>query len=717
MPPKADKLQQNIDSVKSFLQRKLTIYPELNEVIEKIKHIEKILSEKKLTLQIIGNKEILNQGVFDLINSHIEFNQAYQIKYDFIPTPPPQISGKIQTTLVLKRLIADSTEIIEEYFLENNHKYIIGRCPDNDIFLDNQIYHGVSWQHAEIKLLKEKTGETQWQITDLNSRNGVFINGEKLNGSVILNHLDKVTLAYPEFKANIACFEIRQELINSSESANNEYDDVIDSDLLLLVLESQDKFQLFEKEFLTNLDTSFASKFFIVVDFFEGDNLNLNEVIFNLEEEINSLNIEYSLDLFPVNLKPYYQEDYQENLTKIEQKNYDKFIKALGNVIKRQPENILAKRLSVKLTPLIVPLESILIKEDEELKEKIRVLQDKLTNITAKNWKEITKNALGSVKEDKEKFFKQIKSDLAQAKGSVLDNFSKRSIVGQVQDFIDELQPTIFKKQGQPYVKLIPSQNEMNADLNDVLVKFTTSSIEKWAVKEWDKVIHSYNNGGLMDLLNRLYMYINIIPNLFTESPFFPPSELDIKNNFLISFMGIESEVRHKQVSMGGYIMKSIRANMMQIMMMMTMILAILGQRMGKNEIFGELSKWFQRFPFLLGLAVFAIIFFLTNAYNQDNNLKLEEAEDKLKKEVNSYYQSLSKNLIEKVIQDLNLALEYEANRIESALERVQEIYNDYIMEMEKQQVMIKANLETFKEKEKNLSKEIVEFKKLIKNN
>lgn len=42
----------------------------------------------------------------------------------------------------------------------------------------------------------------------------------------------------------------------------------------------------------------------------------------------------------------------------------------------------------------------------------------------------------------------------------------------------------------------------------------------------------------------------------------------------------------------------------------------------------------FNVFLFLLGLAVFALIFFLTNSYNQDNNLKLEEAEDKLKKKL-----------------------------------------------------------------------------------
>lgn len=712
MAPKADKLAQNIDSIKSFLRRKLATYPELNEVIEKIKYIEKTLNEKKLTLQIISNNETLNQALFDLISNYPEFTQTYQIKYDLNPSSPLPISPQIKNTLTLKRLIVDSTEIIEEYILEKDHNYLIGRCPENPIFLDSNIYQGISWKHAEINPIENKQGEIRWQITDLNSSNGTFINGEKLNGSIILNNSDTITLAYPELKANIPCFEISQESINFSENINNEYQYIIDCDLLLLILDNNNLSHN-EKEFLVNLDISFLSKVFIIVDFAEESHVNLEETNTNLENQINSLNIEYKIELFFLKLKAFYQEEGQENLTRIEQKNQDKFIKALSNIIKRQPENILAKRLTAKLNPLVSPLEQILIQEDEELKEKIKESQDKLTKITQKNWKEITKNAISNVKEEKDKFFKQIKSDLAQAKNSVLDNFSKRSIVGKIQNFVDELQPTIFKKQGQPYVKLLPVYGDINADLNEVLIKFTTNSVEKWALKEWDKIINHYNHGGLNDLLKRVYTYVDVIPDLFSESPFSPPAELDIANNFLISFMGIESEVRHKQVSMGGYIMKTLRANMMQIMMMATMLLAILGQKMGKNEIFGQLSQWFQRFPFLLGLAVFALIFFLTNSYNQDNNLKLEEAEDKLKKEVNTYYQSLSKNLIEKVIQDINLALEYEANRIDSALERVQEIYGEYISETEKQQVIIKANLESLKEKEKNLSKEIIEFKKL----
>jgi hypothetical protein len=262
---------------------------------------------------------------------------------------------------------------------------------------------------------------------------------------------------------------------------------------------------------------------------------------------------------------------------------------------------------------------------------------------------------------------------------------------------------------------LIANQRGEGSNINEVLVKFSITAIENWALQEWEKINNSYNNGGLQELLTRLYSYVDIIPDLFTESPFFSPSDLDVKSNFQVSFMPIDSEVRIKQTSMGSYIMKTLRANMMQVMMMATMVLGLVGLRAGKNQIFAELAKVFKAVPILLGVVVFLIIFMLTNAYNQENNLKLEEAGEKLKKEIGSYYQSLNKNLIEKVIQDINLALEYEANRIDSGLERVQEAYEDYILDTEKQQIQVKANLQSLQEKEKNLSKEITEFTKLVK--
>lgn len=56
-----------------------------------------------------------------------------------------------------------------------------------------------------------------------------------------------------------------------------------------------------EKEFLVNLDISFLSKVFIIVDFAEESHVNLEETNTNLENQINSLNIEYKIELFFLN--------------------------------------------------------------------------------------------------------------------------------------------------------------------------------------------------------------------------------------------------------------------------------------------------------------------------------------------------------------------------------------------------------------------------------
>ncbi len=716
MPPKADKLQQIIETVKTLCNRQLAEYPELGGILVQINKIEASLQSKKLTLQIVAEEEKLGQAGFDLLTQIPDSQQAYDIKYDLLPEFPVANGNQNQsvTRLKLVRFLQDNIVVDQEYLLQEDNEYVMGRNPQLNLFLDGSVYRGVSWQHAAIKTTVSG-GEKKWVVEDLNSRNGVFVNGERINGSVILQDRDIITLAYPSYKEGIACWYFQQEAVTPTIDENHPYYDVIDCDVLLLVADY--KGYQWEKltSFLKTLNGEKISKYFLLLDLpVTEEEKSLEATISQWEAWLESLSLPYKVEFYPLTLTPYYQEDFPlDFLSKSMQKRYDKFVKAFGNITKRQPENLLAKRLSVKLASLILPLEKILQEEYDELRQKITNLQNEKQSLVGKNWKELIKNALAQVKEDKEKFFKQVRWDLNQAKAALLDNFSRKSIVGQVQNFVDNLKPVVFKKEGQPHVKLAIDSHD-TGDVNEILINFIVENLETWANKEWEKVLHLYGNGGLIGLLNRCYDYINFLPDLFPHSPFNPPADLDIRGNFLVSFMTIESEVRHKQDSLPAFVMKSIRSNLMQIMMMATLLFALLGLKVGKNEMFAQVSLVFKRFPFLLGLAVFALIFFLITSYNQDNNLKLEEAAEKLRKEVSSYYQSLSKNLVEKIIQDINIALDYEASRLENSLEVVGETYEEYLKEVEKKQVVIQANLDVLKEREKNLAKEIAEVKKLI---
>lgn len=70
---------------------------------------------------------------------------------------------------------------------------LIGRDPRCQIVLDSQIYGGVSRQH--VRLCPSSFSPSGWEICDLNSANGTYINGQRLHGCRFLRHGDRISLA------------------------------------------------------------------------------------------------------------------------------------------------------------------------------------------------------------------------------------------------------------------------------------------------------------------------------------------------------------------------------------------------------------------------------------------------------------------------------------------------------------------------------------------
>jgi RsiW-degrading membrane proteinase PrsW (M82 family) len=85
---------------------------------------------------------------------------------------------------------------------------VIGRDPRCQIILDSQVYGGVGRQHAKIS--PSANSPSGWEICDLASTNGTFINGQQLRGCQNLQEGDRITLAQdgPQF-----VFELQSPLI------------------------------------------------------------------------------------------------------------------------------------------------------------------------------------------------------------------------------------------------------------------------------------------------------------------------------------------------------------------------------------------------------------------------------------------------------------------------------------------------------------------------
>jgi WD40 repeat protein len=78
--------------------------------------------------------------------------------------------------------------------LSTTHKVLIGREADCQIVVDSNKYSAVSRRHAEIELI---SGSLQpfWQICDLNTANGTYINGQRLQGCHRLQTGDRIMLS------------------------------------------------------------------------------------------------------------------------------------------------------------------------------------------------------------------------------------------------------------------------------------------------------------------------------------------------------------------------------------------------------------------------------------------------------------------------------------------------------------------------------------------
>ena len=80
------------------------------------------------------------------------------------------------------------------YPLSSLQEIIIGREPSCQIVLDSSQYGMVSRRHVAIRPVTQLQGSSQWQVCDLNSVNGTFVNGMQLQGCQVLKSGDHIML-------------------------------------------------------------------------------------------------------------------------------------------------------------------------------------------------------------------------------------------------------------------------------------------------------------------------------------------------------------------------------------------------------------------------------------------------------------------------------------------------------------------------------------------
>ncbi|MGI0487355.1 PrsW family glutamic-type intramembrane protease [Pantanalinema rosaneae CENA516] len=116
------------------------------------------------------------------------------------------MTGKPRYTAFLRQLLPDGTSQQQSTCLPLSGSSIvtIGRDPRCQIALSSDRYRSVSRRHVEISPVvgfESSDGSSFWQVCDLNSANGTFLNGKRLQGCQVLQGGDRFMLGQqgPEF--------------------------------------------------------------------------------------------------------------------------------------------------------------------------------------------------------------------------------------------------------------------------------------------------------------------------------------------------------------------------------------------------------------------------------------------------------------------------------------------------------------------------------------
>lgn len=114
--------------------------------------------------------------------------------------------SEVEPSSAYLRLVSDQATASpkpQTYPLSNLNPTVIGRDFRCQIVLDALVYRSVSRRHFEISPIPglNHGGQPTWQICDLDSRNGTFVNGERLQGCKVLRMGDRIGMGQngPEF--------------------------------------------------------------------------------------------------------------------------------------------------------------------------------------------------------------------------------------------------------------------------------------------------------------------------------------------------------------------------------------------------------------------------------------------------------------------------------------------------------------------------------------
>jgi pSer/pThr/pTyr-binding forkhead associated (FHA) protein len=694
MASSIDSLDRQFKSINQFVAAKSSQYKGLADVQRELADIDALFNARQLSLQIFSQFPLLADGLNNFFNIHQGLRQYYISKISELPDPVKNTSTNRPPTLSLKAnsSIDRSAKI---YNLSSTQVIRIGRDlqHQNDprlLHVSLPTYQKLSSRHAEIQPVDCTTSASKtWQICDLNSTNGTYINGQKIKGCRTLQSGDTITLAYPHASEKAPEFIFEGESIDRA-STSTDSTSRVDTDLVLMVVHPTQGLSEPEKRLVEQISKSSIFGFTIVADISgvkPEDSIYVRE---NLTSIQNWIKTQYpklgnNVEIIELALSPFYPNAPASPLLPAVEKQFLQFALPFVNLAKNQGTNVLCSRISPKLQQQIQQIDRILDDREQVLKQEIQRTEASLNGNNVDYWRDRYTSSKKQIEEARDDFFRSAKMVSSRNKDEFSTEFVPNNFLQKTEDFVNKLEPVVNKLNGAVGIQL---RSHRGREVHAVMLDFFQTELTQWGDREWEYIRRSIDGKGLEGLLRETYNSLNILPEFQLTNTFGSTiSNLNFDPHFATSFNEAKLDISYGESSgdMFGGIAK--------IAMMSAQVAVSIGASVAQPPSPYTLMALMQGANTVSSLAGF-----IGTSLNrpQQQQLKLEQVVDSLKRTTANYYKNIARYLLNRVAQEISMAIDAEDRRFRKTRDATDEQMRKYFIELDSIAKSYKIRQEAF---------------------
>jgi hypothetical protein len=720
---KADKLAQTIADLQSVISAQEQADTRFYSIARSLETTSAILKTGKLSLHIISHHTQAAQTLQRLLRTSLTLTEKYLITV--APVPQEGVSS-VAPEPRNSLLMPISTDQQHEFHLTATQPLVIGRHPNCQVFIPDP-YLLVSGHHADLRPTPDATPQGRWQIRD-RSRNGTFVNGHCVEDWQVLEDGDRITLGNP-FPTD-TCPTLTFETLYSEATSHSVFHPVLNCDVVCFVFDAERSLSRHEKYLLEQASQAPLVKWMAIAT--NGNAPTSNDQNTETAIGISELRtlLEPSSKDFAVEewILPLEDEFSRSDLKNLDQNNPDssnsnaanrylekqveKLVRSLELLVRRKPEDTLAKRLALDVTAQSDVVNALL--NLQEKRSRIEKTWDelKLSSSCSSSSNTVLEIHLKSIDGDFSTLFKQIRERLLQSKTRLLDDFLENSILNQIQQFVQRLQPCIVQQGGKKFLELKPaivpaaSLSDKRAksrrkrfrlaafqsapiptaatisdcDVNTALLHFCRRELIQWADQEWERFLFGDRTKGFIELLENLKAILASQENGL-EINILPPTLPDYTPLFDEGFTRPSTSTRYQEAHPFFHILKKVRNQWMQFLFLFSFlsVLGIAGRKQIMQHLTAPIAVAFHTSPWIASLIAGGILILVLKLvvqwYRDDRDSEREDEAKKLRQGLINHYQALVKNrLADKVMHRFMLALDTEEQNVKDLLQPLQRL-------------------------------------------